>query len=263
MGGRQRPPAVFRSEAEKDEARRRHDRLLRVELSGRLSDADDEYLKTLKGRSLKETRDDDRKFFEAHRDDLGQDKPLRAKWERSILGCLIECNDFLVGLLLVLERLFGQVNAVGGPRKLTIRAARKSRSQWLDLNADIGLVFGVRYRGLPALMGKAGYTPAYRTCMATGDAAAGVTSAVMSCTGDELARQDAALKQRYRALMTQLPAGQGAELRAQERVWIRTRDAQCHQQMEEAGGTPGAEVYSKCELDQTVSRVAALANMAR
>lgn len=125
------------------------------ELPGRLSDADDEYLKTLKGRSLKETRDDDREFFEAHRDDLGQDKPLRAKWERFIFGRPIECNDFLVGLLLVLERLFGQVNAVGGPRKLTIRAARKSRSQWLDLNADIGLAFGVRYRGLPALMGKA------------------------------------------------------------------------------------------------------------
>jgi S-DNA-T family DNA segregation ATPase FtsK/SpoIIIE len=125
------------------------------DLPGRLSDADEEYLKGLRGRSLKETRDDDRDFFEAHRDDLGQDKPLRAKWERFIFGRPIECTDFLAGLLLVLERLFGQVNAVGGPRKLTIRSARRTRSQWLDLNADIGLAFGVRYRGLPALMGKA------------------------------------------------------------------------------------------------------------
>ena len=125
------------------------------ELPGRLSSADEEYLKALKSRSLKETRDDDREFFEAHRDDLGQDKPLRAKWERFIFGRPIECTDFLAGLLLVLERLFGQVNAVGGPRKLTIRSARRSRNQWLDLNADIGLAFGLRYRGLPALMGGA------------------------------------------------------------------------------------------------------------
>ncbi|QZO00577.1 hypothetical protein [Chenggangzhangella methanolivorans] len=85
-------------------------------MPGRLSDADEEYLKALKGRSLKETRDDDREFFEAHRDDLGQDKPLRAKWERFIFGRPIECTDFLAGLLLVLERLFGQVNATGGPQ---------------------------------------------------------------------------------------------------------------------------------------------------
>lgn len=125
------------------------------DLPGRLSDADEEYLRALKGRSLKETRDDDREFFEAHRDDLGQDKPLRAKWERFIFGRPIECTDFLAGLLLVLERLFGQVNAAGGPRSLTIRSARRSRNQWLDINADIALAFGLRYRGLPALMGKA------------------------------------------------------------------------------------------------------------
>lgn len=124
-------------------------------LPNQLSDADEEYLNALKGRSLKETRDDDREFFETHRDDLGQDKPLRAKWERFIFGRPIECTDFLAGLLLVLERLFGQVNAVGGPRTLTIRSARRSRSQWLGMNADIALAFGVRYRGLPALMGEA------------------------------------------------------------------------------------------------------------
>ncbi|KQW70834.1 cell division protein FtsK [Phenylobacterium sp. Root77] len=125
------------------------------ELPGRLSDSDEDYLKALKSRSLKETRDDDREFFETHRDDLAQDKPLRAKWERFIFGRPIECTDFLTGLLLVVERLFGQVNAAGGPRTLTIRSARRSRSQWLDMNADIGLAFGLRYRGLPALMGDA------------------------------------------------------------------------------------------------------------
>lgn len=121
----------------------------------RLSPADNEYLRVLKGRSLKETREDDREFFEAHRDDLAQDKALRVKWERFVFGRPIECTDFLEGLLRVIERLFGQVNLGGGPRKLSIKSARRSRNQWLDLNADVGLYFGVRYRGLPALFGSA------------------------------------------------------------------------------------------------------------
>ncbi len=124
-------------------------------LPDRLSPADIEYLEALKGRSLKETRDDDREFFEAHRDDIGQDKALRVKWERFIFGRPIECHDFLEGLLRAFERLFGQVNLAGGKRSLTIRTARRTRSQWLDINADVGLAFGLRYRGLPALMGKA------------------------------------------------------------------------------------------------------------
>ncbi len=123
------------------------------QLPDRLSTADDEYLIALKARSLKETRDDDRDFFEAHRDDLAQDKSLRVKWERFIFGRPIECTDFLEGLLRAIERLFGQVNLLGGSRKLTIRSSRRSRNQWLDLNADVGLAFGLRYRGLPALTG--------------------------------------------------------------------------------------------------------------
>lgn len=122
-------------------------------LPDRLSTADDDYLQTLKSRSLKETRDDDREFFEAHRDELGQDKALRVKWERFVFGRPIECTDFLEGLLRAIERLFGQVNLVGGGRKLTIKSARRSRAQWLDINADVGLAFGLRYRGLPALIG--------------------------------------------------------------------------------------------------------------
>ena len=122
-------------------------------LPDRLSPADEEYLKALKGRSLKETRDDDREFFEAHRDDLGQDRALRVKWERFVFGRPIECTDFLEGFLRAVERLFGQVNLGTGPRKLMVKSSRRSRNQWLDLNADVGLSFGLRYRGLPGLMG--------------------------------------------------------------------------------------------------------------
>lgn len=122
-------------------------------LPDRLSAADTEYLETLKTRSLKETRDDDRDFFETHRDNLGQDKALRAKWERFVFGRPIECGDFLEGLLRAVERLFGQVTLTTGKRTIIIKSARRTRSQWLDINADIGLAFGLRYRGLQALMG--------------------------------------------------------------------------------------------------------------
>ena len=119
----------------------------------RLSSTDEEYLRVLKGRSLKETRDDDREFFETHRDDLGEDKALRIKWERFVFGRPIECTDFLEGFLRVVERLFGQVNLGGSARTLSIKSARRTRNQWLDLNADVGLYFGLRYRGLQTLLG--------------------------------------------------------------------------------------------------------------
>lgn len=62
-------------------------------LPERLSPSDEQYLKELKNRSLKETREDDRDFFEADRDELGHEKSLRVKWERFIFGRPIECTD--------------------------------------------------------------------------------------------------------------------------------------------------------------------------
>lgn len=124
------------------------------ELPDRLSDADREYLWQLKeSKSHKEPRDDDRDFFEAHREDLGQDRSLRAKWERFIFGRPIECTDLLDGLLRTMERLYGQAGALGAVRSLEIRTARRTRAQWLELNADVATAFALRYRGLPALMG--------------------------------------------------------------------------------------------------------------
>ena len=124
------------------------------ELPERLSGPEKEYLNQLKNESHKEPRDDDRDFFEAHREELGRDRSLRAKWERFIFGRPIECTDFLEGLLRALERLYGQAGALGSSRSLDIRVGRKSKSQWLELNADVATAFSLRYRGLPALMGK-------------------------------------------------------------------------------------------------------------
>jgi S-DNA-T family DNA segregation ATPase FtsK/SpoIIIE len=126
------------------------------ELPDRLDDLDKEYLRQLKdSKSHKEPRDDDRDFFEAHREELGRDRGLRAKLERFIFGRPIECTDLLEGLLRAFERLYGQAGALGAVRSLEIRTARRTKAQWLELNADVATAFAVRYRGLPALMGGA------------------------------------------------------------------------------------------------------------
>ena len=117
----------------------------------RLSDGEKLYLG--EATSRKEPRDDDREFFEARRDDLGKDRSLRAKWERFVFGRPIECSDFLEGLLRALERLYGQAGALQANRTLDIRTGKRTKNQWLELNADVATSFAVRYRGLPALMG--------------------------------------------------------------------------------------------------------------
>lgn len=103
--------------------------------------------------SRKAPIDEDREFFEAHRDDLGKERSLRAKWERFVFGRPIECTDLLEGLLSSIERLSGQMEPLKSPRTLEIRAGRRTKSQWLELNADVGTSFAVRYRGLPELLG--------------------------------------------------------------------------------------------------------------
>lgn len=127
--------------------------LFEFELPDRLSGFELEYLHQLKTlKSYREPRDDDREFFEAHREELTHDRSLRAKWERFIFGRPIECTDFLDGLLRTFERLYGQAGALGSNRSLDIRTTRRTKAQWLDLNADVASAFSLRYRGLPTLM---------------------------------------------------------------------------------------------------------------
>lgn len=121
-------------------------------LPTRLDDSEKAYLDQLK--RVREASDEERDFFETHREDLSQDRGLRAKWEKFVFGKAIETRDLLSGLLLALERLYGQSTMTSGPRTLEIRSSRQTRAQWLDLNADVGLAFATRYKGLPQLMGE-------------------------------------------------------------------------------------------------------------
>lgn len=92
------------------------------------------------------------------------------------------------------------------------------------------------------------YSAAYTTCVnAAGSDAANLTV----CAQTELNRQDARLNQSYRKRMTQLSADAAATtaLRADERKWIRARDAKC-------------KTDSACLLKETADRADLLASQA-
>ncbi len=124
------------------------------ELPKALSDEEKEYLKQLdKRRSLKEARDEDTEFYEKHREELGKDRKLKAKWDRFIYGKSIDSSDFLSALLTAVERLYEQAESFTGRKRLIIHAHKRNKADWLALNADVGIFFCVRYRGLPELSG--------------------------------------------------------------------------------------------------------------
>ena len=102
---------------------------------------------------------------------------------------------------------------------------------------------------------EARYSAAYRTCMATGDAAKGVTVGLLDCNGTEIDRQDDRLNRTYRTVMARLAPPARARLRASERAWIKQRDRSCRRTSGSAeGGTLASVIYSGCILDRTIER---------
>lgn len=103
--------------------------------------------------------------------------------------------------------------------------------------------------------GQSGESATYQRCMDTGDAARGVTVAIMDCLGAEISRQDAALNQAYKSAMLKLPQASRARLRASERDWIKRRDARCRSAGDEVeGGSLSGILYNQCLLDETLAR---------
>ena len=98
-------------------------------------------------------------------------------------------------------------------------------------------------------------SPEFRRCMSSGDAAGGVTSAMLDCIGLENVRQDRRLNGTYRAAMARRSAKQQSALRVSERGWIAERKARCDvAAADEEGGSLAAVIYSRCMLDETVKR---------
>ncbi|MEW5552150.1 FtsK/SpoIIIE domain-containing protein [Peribacillus frigoritolerans] len=125
---------------------------LEDEHSDTLTQEDRDYLETLSKRTSSEPSEEDIEFYETHRQELDTNRSLKSKWDRFVYGKPVECDDFIIGLLEAVERLFSQSENMVSKKKLRIRTQkRNSKSAWLDLNANIGLFFSTRYKGLERL----------------------------------------------------------------------------------------------------------------
>ena len=101
-------------------------------------------------------------------------------------------------------------------------------------------------------------TQEYLRCM---DKSGGVTAAMLECTNDEKARQDALLNQNYKTLMSKLSAKRKKMLLEAQRAWIRFRDANCSFYFDPEGGTAALLVGNGCFLQATVDRAKELSNL--
>ncbi|MGA7792404.1 MAG: FtsK/SpoIIIE domain-containing protein [Candidatus Acidiferrales bacterium] len=117
-----------------------------------LAEEDRDYLQRLDQRRTRETNDEDTSFYEQHRYEVGQNRPLKLKWERFVFGQPLETDDFLVGVLQILERLYEQAGATAEERRLVIEC-RHSKRDWLEMNFDAVTCFARCYCGLKMLTG--------------------------------------------------------------------------------------------------------------
>lgn len=104
------------------------------------------------------------------------------------------------------------------------------------------------------------YSPAYATCLETGDAAKGVTPAMAQCIADEIKVQDERLNAAYRSAMDKRDEAGKTALRDEERAWIKARDAKCNA-LAQGGSIDRIEIPS-CTLSETVRRRVKLQPMA-
>lgn len=117
-----------------------------------LTDDERQYLQSLVTRSGSEPTEDDNQFYEAHRNELKEERKLKSAWDRFVFGKARETDDFLLGVALCMESLFSQGEA-GAKRKLKIRCDRATKKELKDLNVDAGLYFAHRYAGAKTLFG--------------------------------------------------------------------------------------------------------------
>jgi uncharacterized protein YecT (DUF1311 family) len=105
------------------------------------------------------------------------------------------------------------------------------------------------------------YTPAFKTCMATGDAANGSTQGMLDCTNAELTAQDGLLNQTYKSVMASLSPDKQTELRDSERVWIKEQAIKCPEGHDTGGDLDRLDKPS-CLLAATIQRTQDLKKLA-
>ncbi|HET9898959.1 MAG TPA: FtsK/SpoIIIE domain-containing protein [Streptosporangiaceae bacterium] len=117
-----------------------------------LPDPDRAYLERLQARpTTGPALDDDRDFYDGHRDEFRRERRIRSAWDRFIFGTPAETYDFVTGLIDSLERL--SWDAAGSHRTLTITSDRRTPRDLRELNEEAGMYFARRYAGIRDLFG--------------------------------------------------------------------------------------------------------------
>ena len=99
------------------------------------------------------------------------------------------------------------------------------------------------------------YTPEYRACMRSGDAANGITVAAHDCIAAEYQRQDARLNATYRTVLHAGPAAEQARLRSLQREWIARRKRRCAAAVgDEEGGSIVPLIIDGCYTTEAIRR---------
>lgn len=119
---------------------------------GLLTDEEQEYLQRLVTRSTTEPTEEDAAFYEAHRNEVKEDRKLKSAWDRFIFGKARETEDFLAGVATSMEALFNR-GEPGSRRRLKIRCDRATKKDLKELNYHAGLHFACRYKGVKTLFG--------------------------------------------------------------------------------------------------------------
>lgn len=119
---------------------------------------------------------------------------------------------------------------------------------------------GTRPLVITAARVEAEKSPELERCLDSGQAAEGVTTAMAACITAELQAQDARLNAAYGQAMAGLDDAGKTRLRAEERAWIRERDAGCNASA--TGGTIDRIGIPGCLLDETIRRRLSLESMA-
>ena len=121
---------------------------------GQLTSDESDYLERLiKRKTTSSTEEEDREFYDSHRNELKEDRKLKAAWDRFRFGKPVETEDFLLGITTCLEQLFSQ-ETPSASRRLRIRCDRSNKKELRDLNIDAGVFFARRYKGLRTLLGR-------------------------------------------------------------------------------------------------------------
>jgi len=96
--------------------------------------------------SRKEPRDDDRDFFEAHRDNVGKDAHSAQSGSVSS-SAGHRMHGFPGGPVARPRTSLRTGGRLQANRSLEIRTGKRTKNQWLELNGDVATSFAVRYRG--------------------------------------------------------------------------------------------------------------------